>query len=301
MDSYGFSVVIPTYNSSKYIHNAFDSISEASQGREYEIIVVDDCSKDLNELREVIDRYEFARIVSKKEKTNAADSRNIGIEEACHDLVFLLDSDDLFFESPIERRMNLHSFTGAGVAFGGYITKFRDKAIRFKNPWKGGSIRDYIFNNGGDFRTSTISIFKPNYKGTTFDKSSVKHQDWIFGIKCNDSGESLAFDEKPSCIINIGSSSRMSANVNYTASQYLIENYLSEQSHVNGFSLKNWKNAVVSMDADSINYYISIYKPFEARGKLRKCLYWAFSRRFSMPAFAYFIAISRKVKWSVWV
>lgn len=301
MESYGFSVVIPSYNSSEYIFKALDSISQASQGRRYEVIVVDDCSKDLDDLRKVIDRYEHVRLVNKAEKTNAADSRNIGIDEASHDLIFLLDSDDLFFENPVERRFKLHSVTGAGVAFGGYITRCGDKEIKFQNPWRGDSIRDYIFNHGGDFRTSTISIFKPFYKGTKFDKSSIKHQDWIFGIKCHDSGESLAFDEQPSCVINIGSSSRMSANVNHVASQYLIENYLSEQSHVNGFSLKNWKNAIVSMDAESVNYYMSIYQPNEVKGKIKKVVYWALSRRISIPAFAYFIVISRKIKWSVWL
>nr|HCI9327291.1 glycosyltransferase [Klebsiella pneumoniae] len=75
MDDF-ISVVIPTYNSSRYIADTILSISDYYPEEKLDVILVDDCSEDVHDLKHVITRFNFVRLCEKTKKTNAADSRN---------------------------------------------------------------------------------------------------------------------------------------------------------------------------------------------------------------------------------
>ncbi|MCB0750666.1 MAG: glycosyltransferase, partial [Ignavibacteriae bacterium] len=76
---YAFSIVIPIYNSSTYIEkNLISNISRIDKNDRYEIILVDDCSADIEKIKQIINKYENIFVIEKEKKSNAADSRNIG-------------------------------------------------------------------------------------------------------------------------------------------------------------------------------------------------------------------------------
>ncbi|HDT3623894.1 TPA: glycosyltransferase, partial [Klebsiella pneumoniae subsp. pneumoniae] len=106
MDDF-ISVVIPTYNSSRYIADTILSISDYYPEEKLDVILVDDCSEDVQDLKHVITRFNFVRLCEKTKKTNAADSRNIGIKEAKYNNVFLLDSDDFYTDGYLKHRVAL--------------------------------------------------------------------------------------------------------------------------------------------------------------------------------------------------
>jgi glycosyltransferase involved in cell wall biosynthesis len=86
------SVVIPTYNHSTYVLDAIDSV-KASEGVEVEIIVVNDGSSDdshelLKDLPGI--RYFF----TENRGTHAA--LNFGIKKSTHEIIAILNDDDLF-------------------------------------------------------------------------------------------------------------------------------------------------------------------------------------------------------------
>ena len=261
-----FSVIIPTFNSSLFVAQALDSVRLATNRDQFEIIVVDDCSADVAELASTLRNYPEARLVSKAKRSNAADSRNIGFEQSLASHVFFLDSDDEFLVGSIDRRIELHNHCGAGLIFGNYFLK-RNGHIRQSNlpAYSGGDVRDYLFSNVGDFRSSTLSISKVNFRGASFDAHSFKHQDWIFGIRCGDAGEKLKFDQEPVAMINVGGEARMSSRANVDASRYFCVNYLKRQSHVNAFSRKHWVVTLLNGDSSGAGFYYKIYKAGSVR------------------------------------
>lgn len=87
------SVIIPAYDSGKYIAKAIDSAYE--QGIPVEVIVIDDGSKDKTE--EIINKYKSIKdfVYIKCEKNvGVAEARNIGIEVAKCNYIAFLDADD---------------------------------------------------------------------------------------------------------------------------------------------------------------------------------------------------------------
>ena len=99
MDSLNnFSVIIPTYNSAKYIKNTLFSVVNQTY-HYYEIIVIDDGSKD--NTVEII--YEFFKNLNnisfkvlEQKNSGAGSARNNGINNAKYDWIAFLDSDDLW-------------------------------------------------------------------------------------------------------------------------------------------------------------------------------------------------------------
>ncbi len=294
----GFSVVVPSYNSSSYIGSAFKSIEVASKGRPFEILVVDDLSSDTESLEEVCSQHSAVRLIKKEKKTNAAHSRNLGVAHSHYDLVLLLDSDDELLESAVDQRLALHEKYNAGVIFGNYITKRGEKQVLSTMQWEGEPVRDFLFGGGGDFRTSTISIYKPFYKNTTFDEEAAKHQDWIFGMKCCDAGEDMCFDSKPVSIINVGSGVRMSSKLNLYASKYLVKKYLHDQCHINGFSKKHWRSAISNGHYEAVRYYLSIFYPRSFSGFFSKYTYRFFGNSFLISLSSKIFRFYKEFKWS---
>ena len=261
-----FSVVIPTFNSSLFVAQALDSVRLATNSDQFEIIVVDDCSADVAKLASALRDYPEARLVSKAKRSNAADSRNIGFEQSLASHVFFLDSDDEFLRGSIDRRIELHDHSSAGLIFGNYVINQGGRITQtFLPAYSGGDVRDYLFSSVGDFRSSTLSISKVDFRGANFDAHSFKHQDWIFGIRCGDAGEKLKFDQEPVAIINVGGEARMSNRANVDASRYFCNNYLNRQSHINAFSRKHWVITLLNGDSCGAGFYYQIYKAESVR------------------------------------
>ena len=88
------SIVVPVYNTSKYLKECLDSLIDQDL-EDYEIIIVNDGSTDLSE--PIIDRYAarypFIHALI-KENSGLADTRNYGLRFVRGDYVAFVDSDD---------------------------------------------------------------------------------------------------------------------------------------------------------------------------------------------------------------
>ena len=93
-----FSIIISAYNIEKYIKRAIDSVLEQTFTN-YEVIVVNDCSKD--KTLEKIQEYDDPRliIINNEKNRGLGAVRNIGIEKATGEYVVHLDGDDTLFEN----------------------------------------------------------------------------------------------------------------------------------------------------------------------------------------------------------
>lgn len=100
-----FSVVIPTYNRAHLIHKTIESVL-AQEDTDFEIIVVDDGSRDNTE--EVVRAVADERVsYYKKDNAERAAARNYGASRARGRYVNFFDSDDLLYPNhlTIARRL----------------------------------------------------------------------------------------------------------------------------------------------------------------------------------------------------
>lgn len=261
------SFVIPIYNSSSYIAETLTSVEKACVSFPYEVILVDDCSEDVKDIKSIIESLDNIKLIQKVHKTNAADSRNIGYKESKGRFVFFLDSDDKILPNSVERRINLHKEKASGVVFGNYILQFQDRSKEMNLPeYCNENMRDYLFSKVGDFRSSTISIDKNYFRGTLFDSKSLKHQDWIYAIRCYDDKENILFDPEFTTIITTNiNNSRMSTSYNFSASDYLCKQYLKDTKYINNFSKKHWKKTILESDKEACSFFLGMYKPTNLR------------------------------------
>lgn len=90
------SIVMPSYNTEKYIADSIQSVLNQTY-KNWELIIVDDCSTDNTD--EIVQRYmsdERIRYLKNDQNSGAAISRNKALREAKGRWIAFLDSDDLW-------------------------------------------------------------------------------------------------------------------------------------------------------------------------------------------------------------
>jgi len=99
------SIVIPCYNSKRFIERTIHSVLEQSIS-ELEIIVVNDGSTDSS--REIIERINDPRIrLINTVNNGVSKARNTGLQEAKGKLILFLDSDDLIPSNYLEKSIEV--------------------------------------------------------------------------------------------------------------------------------------------------------------------------------------------------
>mgnify|MGYP004464343387 FL=1 len=97
------SVIIPVYNTQKYLKRCIDSVINQTY-KDIEIIIVNDGSTD--DSHKILQEYyitDFRIKYLKKENGGLSDARNFGIQHATGDYICFLDSDDYLAENLFER------------------------------------------------------------------------------------------------------------------------------------------------------------------------------------------------------
>ncbi|ELV8808860.1 glycosyltransferase family 2 protein, partial [Vibrio vulnificus] len=92
------SVVIAAYNQQHSLGVCVDSVVEQiNKDNDVEILIVDDCSTDSTArvIQELADKYQNVKGFKTDTNSGPGGARNVGIENASHDWILFLDSDDL--------------------------------------------------------------------------------------------------------------------------------------------------------------------------------------------------------------
>ncbi len=108
------SVVIPVYNAERFIENCLRSVMNQTI-KDIEIICVNDCSKDKS--REIIEKLQKEdnriRLINNETNQKVSKTRNIGIKNSNSDLIALLDADDMWLETFLEKTIEKKEKSGA--------------------------------------------------------------------------------------------------------------------------------------------------------------------------------------------
>lgn len=109
------SVIIPVFNSDKYVFEALQSVFNQTV-KPYEVIVIDDGSTD--KTAEIIKQFPDIRYFY-KDHSGIASSLNVGLKEVKGDLIAFLDADDYWRLDKLENQVSyLSSHPNTKIVFG---------------------------------------------------------------------------------------------------------------------------------------------------------------------------------------
>lgn len=121
-----FSIILPIYNVEKYLCECVDSILNQTY-KDYEIILVDDGSKDKSPqiCDELAHKYDCIKVIHKK-NGGLSDARNVGSKEAIGEYIVYIDSDDYILDKEFLSKLAQKTKTGVDLIFYKYQKYFNE-------------------------------------------------------------------------------------------------------------------------------------------------------------------------------
>lgn len=137
------SIIVPVYNTEKYLNRCVDSILNQSF-ENFELILIDDGSTDrsLQIMREYESKDKRVRIFSNK-NSGPALTRNFGIDKSESDYVMFIDSDDYIDYNYIKAYYSAISANDFDIVIGGYKRVINEK-IEYTLRLKSGEFSKYV-------------------------------------------------------------------------------------------------------------------------------------------------------------
>ena len=95
-----FSIIIPVYNTEKYLDKCLNSVLKQTN-QDYEIIVVNDGSTDKS--LDILNKYKDELIIINQENRGLSVARNTGVKKASGKYLIFIDSDDYIENKLLEK------------------------------------------------------------------------------------------------------------------------------------------------------------------------------------------------------
>ena len=216
------SVVIPCYNRSLVIDRTLQSVFLQTE-QNFEIIIVDDCSDDIEQLRALIESYHDDRIqlIEHSENKHGGAARNTGILASKGTYIALLDSDDIWRKNKLElcvaicvgRKDVVHS----KVEGFNYTFPSRGKVIN--EP-----VSEYLLCNGGGMQSSTLVLHTSFAKRVLFNPDLPRFQDYDFALRLENEGANFIFIDKVLVRMFDDGGSRITSHIDYEPALYWLKN-----------------------------------------------------------------------------
>ena len=194
------SIILPSYNSKKYIIKTINSILNQTY-KNFELLIIDDCSTDgtYEYLKKVVTKYkkENVRIKLFKTKKNSgtvAHPRNFGVKKCKGELICFLDADDNWEADKLEKQLRdfkkdkyIYITSAKYFSFKGYKSNFMINYIRKKmqsfiinKTNKDGYFWLYIYN---PVIVSSVLIHNKIIKNNLFDENKFSREDYDLWIR----------------------------------------------------------------------------------------------------------------------
>jgi len=175
------SIVTPSYNTAKFIAECIESVLSQTY-KNWELIVVDDCSYDgsLDIIERYVKRDSRIKLIVQAKNRGVAVARNRAIEEAKGDYIALLDSDDVWLPSKLEKQVSLMQSRDVLMSFCSYSTIGEDsKTIGLYN------IKNSLINYSDMLKSSSIGTLTTIYNAKRLGKfyfKSIGHEDYVWKL-----------------------------------------------------------------------------------------------------------------------
>jgi glycosyltransferase involved in cell wall biosynthesis len=187
-DSIKVSVIIPTYNRSKYLPRAVKSVLGQTFS-DLEVIIVDDCSTDQTPAvaKKIVSQDSRVRYHRLEKNQGAPKARNTGIGLAKGEYIGLLDDDDNWRPNKLELQVKKFDSSPEEVAlvYGGYKINYSDEDIadRVKKPKKKGKIFEDLLDKCRIGSPTVLVRAVAFDKVGRFDLKLKSCQDWDMWLR----------------------------------------------------------------------------------------------------------------------
>ena len=189
------SVVIPAYNSQRYIPSCIDSVLNQSYDK-IEVIIVDDGSTD--DTINIISAYKDDRIkLFTQHNAGAAVARNYGVSNATGSWIAFVDSDDIWFPDKLEKQMKQCAnkvWSHTDLYYLGDVYPENTRATDFTQKHSGNIFEPLLVENS--IGTSSVVIKKGVFEEFGgFNSGYRALQDWDFWLRVASKYEVCYCDE----------------------------------------------------------------------------------------------------------
>lgn len=122
------SVIMPVYNTEKYIRESIESVLNQSYS-DLELIIVDDGSIDKSPdiIHQLAEKNKQIVSIKVNKNKGVANARNTGITEAKGEFIMCLDSDDVLMPDAVSCLVKALNSTQADMAIGNYIYRYEER------------------------------------------------------------------------------------------------------------------------------------------------------------------------------
>ena len=127
------SIITPSYNSKRFIKECIDSVL-AQTYQEWEMLIVDDCSKDgsVAFIQTLIADEPRIKLIPLKQNVGAAEARNEALKIAQGRYIAFLDSDDIWLPNKLEVQLTFMKKHNYPFTFTAYTPISEDAQVEFK-------------------------------------------------------------------------------------------------------------------------------------------------------------------------
>jgi len=177
-----FTVVIPAYNSEKYIEESVHSARRQTIGDIEIIIVCDPCGDSTETIAEELAKQDpRITVIRNTERLGVAESRNIGMTEAGGEYIAFLDADDVWLEDKLSRQYELLTQTGSDICYSSY--SFVDASGReVGNPFVIKGSIDYKGLLYGNVIGTSACVVSKEIAGKHRMDGSYYNEDYVFWL-----------------------------------------------------------------------------------------------------------------------
>lgn len=182
------SIIIPSYGGAKFLSRCIESVLNQTY-KNIEVIVVDDNgvgTPNQVETAKVMSKYKEnikVKYICHEKNINGSAARNTGVKNSEGEYIALLDDDDVFLPSKIERQFNILSSLSSeyGAVYCSHETFLRGEKVGEEHARLDGRILyDYMMHRV-EIASSSIMIRRSVWEDLKgFDESFRRHQDWEF-------------------------------------------------------------------------------------------------------------------------
>ena len=175
-----FSIIIPIFNSEKYISKCINSIIQQNY-KNWEIIIIDNNSTDRSIKIVKSFKNKKIRIFKINNKGIIAKSRNLGIKKSKGNWIAFLDSDDYWTDNKLQDQIYFMTKNKYNFTYTDYITIFESKNNKkIKTKIKDSFTFDQFIHNSS-INSSTMIIERKLIKNKKFKRINLL-EDYLF--KC---------------------------------------------------------------------------------------------------------------------
>ena len=181
------SIIIPTYNTEKYILETINLVISQIY-EDWELIVIDDGSTDKTAqiVNDIVKKDNRVKYFYQK-NSGVSVARNFGLEKTEGDIIALLDADDLWNNNKLDEISEVFSNHKIDWVFSDVINLFEDGTERIKEIQSSDNLLNSLLSWDGNVLTapSGIAFRKKCYtEGISFDKqfSTAADQDFVIQL-----------------------------------------------------------------------------------------------------------------------